>query len=213
VQAKLLRVLQERLFFRLGSTSARRADVRVVAATHRDLEQEVAAGRFREDLFFRLNVLRIPLPPLRERPEDLPALARALLERTADRLGRRCPVLDATAERALGRWRWPGNARELSNVLERLLVMREPDDQSAIDVAEVNAALGRDPAASAAGAGGAADEAPLAEKIAHLERQEIEAALRRARGVKSHAARALGLSRPTLDKKIAELGIDIWGEV
>jgi transcriptional regulator with GAF, ATPase, and Fis domain len=215
VQAKLLRALQERLFFRLGSTSARRADVRVVAATHRDLEREVAAGRFREDLFFRLNVLRIPLPPLRDRPEDLPALARALLERIANRLGRRCPALDASAERALGRWRWPGNARELGNVLERLLVLREPDDPSAIDAAEVHAALGRDPVDSAggAGAGGPADEAPLAEKIAHLERKEIEAALRRARGVKSHAARALGLSRPTLDKKIAELGIDIWGEV
>ena len=146
VQVKLLRALQERLFFRLGSTSARRADVRVVAATHRDLEQDVAAGRFRQDLFFRLNVLRIPLPPLRERPEDLPALARVLLARIADRLGRRCPVLDATAERALGRWRWPGNARELGNVLERLLVLREPEDQTAVDAAEVNTALGREPA-------------------------------------------------------------------
>ncbi len=214
VQVKLLRALQERLFFRLGSTSARRADVRVVAATHRDLEQEVAAGRFRQDLFFRLNVLRIPLPPLRERLEDLPALARVLLARTADRLGRRCPVLDATAERALGRWRWPGNARELGNVLERLLVLREPEDQSPVDAAEVNTALGREPAdARDPGASGAAEDAPLAEKIARLERKEIEAALRRARGVKSHAARALGVSRPTLDKKIAELGIDLWGEV
>ena len=110
-------------------------------------------------------------------------------------------MLDATAERALGRWRWPGNARELGNVLERLLVLREPEDQTAVDAAEVNTALGREPAdARDAGASGAAEDAPLAEKIARLERKEIEAALRRARGVKSHAARASKSLRQLLEQ-------------
>jgi transcriptional regulator with GAF, ATPase, and Fis domain len=212
VQVKLLRALQERLFFRLGSTTARRSDVRVVAATHRDLEREVAAGRFREDLYFRLNVLRIHLPALRERPEDIGPLATALLARIAGRLGRPPPALGRSAEKALARWRWPGNARELGNVLERLLVLRERDDREAIDGDEVNAALGRDPAPAAAGAATAVEGEALAEKIAALEKREIEAALRRARGVKSQAARALGMSRPTLDKKIAELGIDLWAD-
>jgi transcriptional regulator with PAS, ATPase and Fis domain len=209
VPVKLLRALQERLFFRLGSSTPRRADVRVVAATHRDVEREVAAGRFRQDLYFRLNVLRVHLPPLRERPGDLAPLARALLGRMASRLGRGCPPLARSAEQALARWHWPGNARELANVLERLLVLRDRDDQEPIDGDEVHAALGRDPHPAASP--GAEGES-LAEKIAVLERREIEAALRRARGVKSHAARALGLSRPTLDKKIAELGIDLWAD-
>ncbi len=209
VQAKLLRALQERLFFRLGSTTARRSDVRVLSATHRDLEREVAAGRFREDLYFRLNVLRIRLPPLRERPEDIGPLAGALLARIAARLARPCPSLAASAEKALARWRWPGNARELGNVLERLLVLREPDDSQPIDGDEVNAALGREPQAAAPPP---PEGDTLGDKIAALERREIEAALRRARGVKSQAARALGLSRPTLDKKIADLGIDLWAD-
>jgi transcriptional regulator with GAF, ATPase, and Fis domain len=211
VQVKLLRALQERLFFRLGSSTPRRADVRLVAATHRDLERDVAAGRFREDLYFRLNVLRIHLPPLRERPGDIAPLARALLARMATRLGRGCPPLSRSAEQALARWRWPGNARELGNVLERLLVLRELDDGQPIDGDEVHAALGRDPQPPGGAAAGAEGDS-LGEKIAALERREIEAALRRARGVKSQAARALGLSRPTLDKKIAELGIDLWAD-
>ena len=212
VQVKLLRALQERLFFRLGSSTPRRADVRLVAATHRDLERDVAAGRFREDLYFRLNVLRIHLPPLRDRPGDIPALASALLARMATRLGRGGPPLSRSAEQALCRWRWPGNARELGNVLERLLVLRELDDAQPIDGDEVNAALGRDPQPPGGAAASAAEGDTLGEKIAALERREIEAALRRARGVKSHAARTLGLSRPTLDKKIAELGIDLWAD-
>jgi transcriptional regulator with GAF, ATPase, and Fis domain len=209
VQAKLLRALQERLFFRLGSTTPRRSDVRVVAATHRDLEREVAAGRFREDLYFRLNVLRIRMPPLRDRPEDIGPLARALLERVAARLGRPAPPLAASAEKALSRWRWPGNARELGNVLERLLVLREPGDHEPIDGDEVNAALGRDPT-SPPPPPAVPEGDTLADKIASLERREIEAALRRARGVKSQAARALGLSRPSLDKKFADDAIDLW---
>jgi DNA-binding NtrC family response regulator len=212
LQVKLLRVLQERAFSRVGSAIPRRVDLRVVAATHRDLDAEVRAGRFREDLFYRLAVIRIRLPPLRDRAEDVALLAPGLLSRIAMSMGRRSPGLDDAALAALGRWRWPGNVRELGNVIERALVLRAPDAVGPLAASEILAALGDSPG-GAAGSGNAAEAgegAPLADKVAALERAEIEAALRRARGVKSRAAEALGLSRPTLDKKIADLGIDLW---
>jgi len=190
----------------VGSTVLRRVDVRVVAATHRDLEAAVRERRFREDLYYRLAVLRLHLPPLRERPEDLPPLARVLATRIAAHLGRRPVEIDAAAMGVLERWPWPGNVRELANVLERALVLRPLDENSPLGADEIAAALGEPPrAALPAGA-------TLADKVAALERVEIESALRRARGVKSRAAQALGLSRPTLDKKIADLGIDLWRE-
>jgi DNA-binding NtrC family response regulator len=221
LQVKLLRVLQERAFCRVGSAVPRRVDLRVVAATHRDLDAEVRAGRFREDLFYRLAVIRIHAPPLRERPEDVEPITRALLARLAAALGRRDPGVDAAALAALGRWRWPGNVRELGNVLERALVLRLDEREGPLGEDEIAAALGAPPpspapARAAAAAEAPADvvpvaaDAPLGDKVAALERAEIEAALRRARGVKSRAAEALGLSRPTLDKKIADLGIDLW---
>jgi transcriptional regulator with PAS, ATPase and Fis domain len=206
LQVKLLRVLQERAFCRVGSTVLRRVDARVVAATHRDLEAAIKERRFREDLYYRLAVLRIHLAPLRERPDDLEPLARALLARLAAHLGRRPAALDARALDLLARWPWPGNVRELANVLERALVLRPADATGPLSAEEIALALGEPPeAARPAGAS-------LADKVAALERAEIESALRRARGVKSRAAQALGLSRPTLDKKIAELGIDLWRE-
>ncbi len=177
VQVKLLRVLQERVFQRVGSTTTRSVDLRVVAATHRQLEAEVAAGRFREDLYYRLNVLRVAIPPLRERRGDVAPLAAALLARVALRVGCRDPGLTPDAGELLAGGRWPGNARELGNVLERALVLRAP------------AARG---------------------KVAALERAEILAALRAARGVKARAAKQLGISRPTLDKKMTDLAIDLW---
>ena len=219
LQVKLLRVLQERLFCRVGSAIPRRVDLRVVAATHRDLDADARAGRFREDLFYRLAVIRVHAPPLRERPEDVPLLARALLARLAAALGRRDPGLGDEALAALRRWPWPGNVRELGNVLERALVLRAPEASGPLGGDEIAASLGSPRMAAPGGesvadqAGGAeaiAEDAPLADKVAALERVEIEAALRRARGVKSRAAEALGLSRPTLDKKIADLGIDLW---
>jgi transcriptional regulator with GAF, ATPase, and Fis domain len=212
LQVKLLRVLQERAFSRVGSAIPRRVDLRVVAATHRDLDADVRAGRFREDLFYRLAVIRIRLPPLRERAEDVALLAPALLAKIAAATGRRSPGLEPDAVAALGRWRWPGNVRELGNVVERALVLRPPDAIGPLTAAEILASLGESPGASVApaDAGAAGEGAPLADKVAALERAEIEAALRRARGVKSRAAEALGLSRPTLDKKIADLGIDLW---
>jgi transcriptional regulator with GAF, ATPase, and Fis domain len=207
IQVKLLRVLQERVFCRVGSTVPRRVDVRFVAATHRDLEADVRAGRFREDLFYRLAVIRIKIAPLRERPEDVEPLARALLARTAAALGRRDAGIAAGALEALRRWRWPGNVRELSNVLERALVLRAPGASGPISADEVAASLDDGPREPAPGAAGGTT---LASKVDALERAEIESALRRARGVKARAAQALGLSRPTLDKKMADLDIDLW---
>jgi transcriptional regulator with GAF, ATPase, and Fis domain len=219
LQVKLLRVLQERVFHRVGSTAPRSVDLRVVAATHRRLEAEVAAGRFREDLFYRLNVLRIEIPPLRARPADVASLAAALLSRIAARLGRRDPGVEPEALELLASARWPGNARELANVLERALVLREPGARGALSGDEIAGALG-EPAAGHAPLAGAAPalsrgsaviaDPQLPDKVAALERAEILAALRTARGVKARAAKQLGISRPTLDKKMADLGIDLW---
>ena len=166
-------------------------------------------GRFREDLFYRLNVIRIPLPPLRERPEDVPVLARVLLQRISVGLGRRDPGLSDEAMKELSKHSWPGNARELGNVLERMLVLRRGPAAEPLSRADVVAAIGGKGAAVAVATG----DGSLAEKVAALERAEVEAALKRARGVKTRAAEMLGISRPTLDKKIADLNIDVWKDV
>jgi two-component system response regulator PilR (NtrC family) len=210
LQVKLLRVLQERAVQRLGAKVARRVDCRVLAATHRDLTAEVRAGRFRQDLFYRLNVIEVRLPPLRERAEDLAALVDVLLIRLARALGRPVAALSPEALSALRAHDWPGNIRELSNVLERALVLRPLGLRTPLGGDEVQAALGI-PSVPPARASETAGPS-LALKIAELERTEIEAALRSARGVKARAAVELGMSRPTLDKKIAELGIDLWKE-
>jgi NtrC-family two-component system response regulator AlgB len=123
LQAKLLRFLQERQFERLGETRTRRADVRVVAATNRNLETDVASGRFREDLLYRLNVIEVQLPPLRQRPDDIVHLARGFISFFARSLGRPAPELSAAAEAALRAHTWPGNLRELRNVIERALIL------------------------------------------------------------------------------------------
>jgi transcriptional regulator with GAF, ATPase, and Fis domain len=208
LQVKLLRVLQERIFFRVGSSTPRSLDIRIIAATHRDLEADVSSGRFREDLFYRLNVLRLHLPPLRERTEDIGPLADALSARLAQALGRPDPGLDEGARALLRQARWPGNVRELANVLERALVLREPGRRDRLGGDEIAEAMGapgmRETTAPAVGT--------LPEKIAALERTEIGAALRAAQGVKSRAARLLGISRPTLDKKMADLDIETTSE-
>ena len=211
LQVKLLRVLQERAVVRVGASLARQVDVRIIAATHCDLAADVKERVFRDDLYFRLNVLPITLPALRERRDDVPLLARVLLERVARRLGLRSPGLQPEAEVALAGWDYPGNVRELGNVLERVLVLRDPRDPSPIDRDEVMAALcSAIRPAGAVLAAAALGEDRLADAVARVEKANIEAALRRARGVKSHAARMLGISRPTLDKKLADFKIDIW---
>ncbi len=211
LQVRLLRVLQERAVVRVGSTLPRGVDVRIIAATHRSLVDEVRSGRFREDLFFRLNVVEIRLPALRERLDDVPRLVPALLTRIAARLGLgSLPVTDGALKTLMG-YSYPGNVRELQNVLERILVLREPTDTAPIDADDVAAVLGHPLLPMPAPISAPADET-LAQVIRRVEKTEIEAALRRARGIKSQAARQLGISRPTLDKKIAELCIDLWAK-
>ncbi len=205
LQVQLLRVVQERVLFRVGSTTPRPIDVRLVAATHRNLADPKTG--FRSDLYYRLNVISLALPPLRERLDDLEALAKVLVERMSQKMGRKPVPVAASACKALASWQWPGNVRELANVIERMLVLRPPHEQAPLDGDDVRAALGAAlaPAANAGPVGNT-----LAAKVESLERQEITKALQAARGVKSRAASALGISRPTLDKKLHDLGIDLW---
>ena len=200
-QAKVLRVLQERRFERLGSTTPIEVDVRIVAATHRNLEAEVAAGRFREDLYYRLRVVEIALPPLRERREDLPALAQRLLAQVAERHGRAPKSLTPTALAALARHSWPGNVRELRNALERAAVLCEGD---AIDASELNldladAAPPDDPSVSFSDAKRRATE--------EFERAYLLRALRAHGGNVSRTAEAIGMVRQSLQQKMRELGL------
>jgi len=123
LQPKLLRVLQEREFERLGSTRTMKVDIRLVAATHRDLETMMADNQFRSDLYYRLNVFPIRIPPLRERPEDIPALVQYFTDKYARRMGKRIDTISPGALRKLMRWHWPGNVRELENVVERAVIL------------------------------------------------------------------------------------------
>jgi transcriptional regulator with PAS, ATPase and Fis domain len=208
LQVKLLRVLQQRIFFRLGSSTPRSVDIRIIAATHRDLEADAKAGRFREDLFYRLNVLRLHLPPLRERREDIGLIAEALVTRLAAAVGRRAAGLEPAAVALLRDGRWRGNVRELANVLERALVLRRPAAHGPLSEEDIGQAMSG--VEIDMGESKAPPPGSLPAKVAALERAEVEAALRIARGVKAQAAKQLGISRPTLDKKIADLGVDLW---
>jgi DNA-binding NtrC family response regulator len=196
-QVKLLRVLQDGEFQRLGATRSLRCDVRIVAATNRDLEDEVRSGRFREDLYFRLNVIRIHLPPLRERGADVLALAHHFLAGFARDLGR--PRL-AFSHEALARIRehaWPGNVRELCNAVERAALLAEGDELPAD-------ALGLAPPAPG---GSVAELASAGLALGELERSAVLEALRRARFVQKDAAVLLGVSRRKLNYMIRRLGI------
>ena len=202
LQAKLLRVLQDGEIRRVGDRVARRVDARVVAATARDLEVEVREGRFREDLFYRLNVVSVRLPPLAERPEDLPPLIRHLMRRHARRLGRAEPALAPEAVRALLDYAWPGNVRELENALERAMVLARggtigPEDLPASVLA-----------GAARGARAAGADLTLEHQAAAAEAAAIRAALERVSGNRRQAAELLGISVRTLFYRLRRLGID-----
>jgi DNA-binding NtrC family response regulator len=211
-QAKVLRVLQERSFERVGGTKPIDADVRVVAATHRDLEAEVRDGRFREDLYYRLRVVEIEIPPLRERLEDLPLLVARFLDQVAERLGReRKPVSDAALAR-LARHPWPGNVRELRNVVEQAAVMASGDAIEVDDLRlDAGAALAV-PDAAPEHAATFSDAKKLA--VERFERDYLLRALRQNGGNISRTAEAIGMVRQSLQQKIRELDLrdEDWSE-
>jgi DNA-binding NtrC family response regulator len=211
LQVKLLRVLQDRLVHRVGGRAGIPVDVRVVAATHRNLIEEVRAQRFREDLYWRLNVVRIPLAPLRDRPDDILPLAERFLARMGPQLGRRAEGFTEEARSALRKCPWPGNARQLGNAIERALVLKGPG--TLIGLLDLPPeVVAPEPVAAPAERGSSAPAAgiALAEVVRKVEREHIVLALKRAQGEKSTAAEALGISRPTLDQKIEEYGINLF---
>jgi DNA-binding NtrC family response regulator len=204
-QPKLLRAIQEGRFYRVGGTETVNVSVRLVAATNRDLRAEVNAGRFREDLFYRLHVVPIELPPLRSRPEDIPMLARLFLERFAAKLGRPVTGIDPAAMDALRAHPWPGNIRELENAIERATLMC---DGTTLGLHDLPPELDR-PAPDGPAPAGAT---PLRERIRaatqRIERDAILEALRLTEGNVTRAAKELGLSRRGLQLKMKELEID-----
>ncbi|HRJ77946.1 MAG TPA: sigma-54 dependent transcriptional regulator [Planctomycetota bacterium] len=198
LQAKLLRVLQERVFERVGSSEPVVANVRVIATTNRDLAEHIRAGKFREDLYFRLNVLPLKLPALRERREEILPLARHFLERHARKLGRVAPRLSPDGEAALKAYRWPGNVRELENTLERLCVLESGQDLNA-GVLERYLSVG----GGGATAGGFAGYAPgVVPSLEDVERDLMAYALKTLGGDKNLVAEKLGITTKTLRAKI-----------
>jgi len=193
-QAKLLRALQERSFRRVGAAAEQPFDVRIMAATHRDLAREVAAGRFREDLFYRLNVLSLSVPPLRARPQAIQPLARLFLERAAAEGGRTQVGLSATALGALLRHPWPGNVRELQNTLARAALLADGPQLEVGDLGLAEAAL--------------PDALPLGDRsLRSVEQTLIRRVLAETAGNRSRAASVLGIDRTTLYAKLKTYGI------
>lgn len=215
VQTKLLRVLQERVFERVGSSDPLKVDVRIIAATHQNLEELIQQGRFREDLYYRLNVFPITVPPLRQRREDIAELAQYFLRQAAQRVGKPIPQLDDDALVALKGYSWPGNIRQLENVLERSVVIAEGPLISLDDLPEeIRRALGPTTAADLdTWTSDLADEdfsRPLGlERVerAQREREQILQALAAAGGNKAQAARALGIPRSTLISRLKKYGV------
>ncbi len=207
MQAKLLRVLQEGEVKRVGDAHARHVEARVVCATNRDLEQLVDEGRFREDLFYRLQSFVLRLPPLRDRREDIPILALHFLEHLAGRHDRRFEGLTPDAMRELQSHDWPGNARELEHAMERLLVLCDEGERIGAELVLEALGLGRSPEEWRAPAAGERREQRLALALEEYERKILIAELERAEGVIARAARTLGMDRTTLSRRIRRLGI------
>lgn len=195
LQAKLLRVLESGEFIRIGDTRPSRVDLRIIAATNRDLEREVAAGRFREDLYFRLSVFHIHLPPLRERPDDIPGYVRYFATQFAAKMGRRIERIDDDYLAALRRHAWHGNVRELRNVVERSLILAEGD---ALTIATLASEF-RLPAGDATSADSLA--------LDDIERRHILRVMEHTGGNKAEAARLLGIGIATLYRKLEQYGM------
>jgi DNA-binding NtrC family response regulator len=202
IQVKLLRVLQDREFERLGGTKTLKVDVRLVAATNRDLRAALEEGTFREDLYYRLNVVAIDIPPLRDHRADIPVLATFFLARFAKDSGKNITAITPEAMKKLVDYYWPGNVRELQNIIERGVALSEGDKLDASDI------YLDDPAKRPTPAGGNSPYVlPPAVTLEQWEDEAIREALRHANGNKSQAARALGLSRNALRYRLSKLGV------
>jgi two-component system response regulator HydG len=204
MQSKLLRVLEDSQVTPVGTTAPQKVDVRIVAATNRDLEEEVAAGEFRQDLYFRLNIVNLRLPPLRERTEDLPLLTRFFLDEICRTNNFETREIDNSLLEAFGKYNWPGNVRELKNTLESLVVLSGRTTLTADDLPEK---FFRE-AASDDGEGETAAESRDADlNLKDLSKQTILKALEACRGNRTEAARQLGISRRTLHRRLNEFGL------
>jgi DNA-binding NtrC family response regulator len=199
LQSKLLRVLQEREFEPLGSERTEKVDLRVIAATNRDLRQMVADAKFQEDLFYRLNVIPIEIPPLRERRDDIPSLVEHFIQKHAQRVGRRIERLDETVMSGLQQYDWPGNVRELENTIERAVVLSTGPVIGARAVSVLGAAVPQ------------TNNLPslkLRQNIEWVERETIRRALESSAGVKKDAAELMGISQRALSYYLAKYRLD-----
>jgi two-component system nitrogen regulation response regulator NtrX len=211
-QAKLLRAIESREIERVGGAKPIRIDVRIIAATNKDLTRAVSDGSFRDDLLFRLNVIPLDVPPLRERPDDIPALVRHFSERLRRKSGLPSPLWTADALHAFQQYRWPGNIRELANIVERLAILHPGREVTSAQLREVlpidvvpGAPRGRLPDPSTL-------DGPLSETLDDFERVLIQRALSMAHGNIAEAARRLKTDRPNLYRRMRRLGIDHPGE-
>jgi two-component system response regulator PilR (NtrC family) len=205
MQVKLLRVIQEKKVRKLGDTSELPVDFRIISATHKNLSDKVSAGEFRQDLFYRLNVIELKMPSLREIPEDIPLLVNKVLERLATQMQVVVPQLGDDALHALVGYDYPGNVRELENILERALALC---DGSVIREADLYLTEGNAPPATMAASVGGDRTMPLHEFLDQIERQQILKALEATRYNKTAAARVLGITFRSLRYRLDRLGID-----
>ncbi|MHB8873654.1 MAG: sigma-54-dependent transcriptional regulator [Myxococcaceae bacterium] len=212
LQTKLLRVLQEKEIQRVGGEETLKVDVRVVSATHRDLKTEVAKGRFREDLYYRLHIVPLELPPLRERPEDIPQLARHFIQKSGPRVNAKVKGLTDGAVKALCRHAWPGNVRELENAIEQALVFAEGTELVESDLPAFLHGPGAIAQASAGALPVPHGDRPLPDILEDLERQLIDRAYQKAGGVKTETARLLGIKTSALYYKLEKYGFIQKGE-
>ncbi|HEV2491472.1 MAG TPA: sigma-54 dependent transcriptional regulator [Terriglobia bacterium] len=203
-QVKLLRVLQEREFERLGGTKTLKVDVRLVAATNRDLRAALEEGTFREDLYYRLNVVPIDIPPLRDHKEDIPYLADYFVARFAREAAKSVTGITPAAMKLLTDFHWPGNVRELENIIERAVAL---STRPVIDVGDIQLDSAVRKPAAAEGTGSAAPFLPDGTTLEQYEDELIQEALRRSNGNKSQAARLLGLSRNALRYRLSKIGV------
>ncbi len=199
LQAKLLRVLQEREFEPLGAERTQRVDVRVIAATNRDLKQMVSDGRFQEDLYYRLNVIPIEIPSLRERPEDIPVLIEHFVEKHRQRTGKPISGIDDDVVAALKKYEWPGNVRELENTIERAVVLASGPVLTSRSVSLLGATSSPSPGLPSM---------RLHQNLEWVEKETIRRALEQSGGVKKDAAELMGISQRALSYYLAKYRID-----